>query len=176
MSPRPSRERAGSSGTTTGHFPFPFPFPFLFLAELVLPGELGSVRVARHCVKTVLTAAGHRDVTGVQLVVGELVANAVLHSISGLAGGLITLDVRAVGDTLARLDVMDDGGLTVPHVRRPDALDCSGRGLHLVAETALRWGVGDNALGGRVTWAEVRTTEDEPVTVPKPPDRAAAEA
>ncbi|QYC39906.1 hypothetical protein Nocox_11440 [Nonomuraea coxensis DSM 45129] len=130
-----------------------------FLAELALPGELGSVRVARHCVKIVLTAAGHQDVADVQLVVTELVANAVQHSISGLAGGLITLDVRSIGDQLARIDVMDDGGLTVPHVRRSDILDCSGRGLHLVAETALRWGVGDNALGGRVIWAEVLTAE-----------------
>jgi anti-sigma regulatory factor (Ser/Thr protein kinase) len=138
----------------------------LFLAELVLPGELASVRVARHCAKIALLAAGHQDVTDVQLVVSELVANAVQHSISGLAGGLITLDVRSIGDQLARVDVMDDGGLTAPRIRRSRTLDCSGRGLHLVAETALRWGVGDNALGGRVIWAEVLTTESAPATVP----------
>ncbi|SEU14060.1 ATP-binding protein [Nonomuraea wenchangensis] len=137
-----------------------------FLAELVLPGELGSVRVARHCVKIILTAAGHQDVTDVQLVVTELVANAVQHSISGLAGGLITLDVRSIGDQLARIDVMDDGGLTVPRIRRSHTLDCSGRGLHLVAETALRWGVGDNALGGRVIWAEVLTAARAPAAAP----------
>ncbi|TMR99779.1 ATP-binding protein [Nonomuraea basaltis] len=131
-----------------------------FLAELVFPGVPSSVPIARHCVKGVLRAAGHQNMTGVQLVVSELVANAVMHSASGLAGGLITVDIRAIGDGLARIDVMDDGGLTVPHVREPSEMDCSGRGLQIVEETALRWGIGDNALGGRVTWAEVLTTDD----------------
>ncbi|TMR97997.1 ATP-binding protein [Nonomuraea basaltis] len=135
-----------------------------FLAELVFPGVPSSVPVARHCVKCVLTTAGHRNVTGVQLVVSELVANAVMHSVSGLAGGLITLDVRAIGNDLARIDVMDDGGLTVPYVRQPSEMECSGRGLQIVEETALRWGIGDNALGGRVTWAEVLTTADPPIS------------
>ncbi|MFI7700345.1 ATP-binding protein [Nonomuraea sp. NPDC049480] len=137
-----------------------------FLAEFVFPGVPSSVPIARHCVKSVLTAAGHRNVTGVQLVVSELVANAAMHSTSGLAGGLITVDVRTIGNELARIDVMDDGGLTVPQAREPSEMDCSGRGLQIVEEMALRWGIGDNALGGQRVWAEVLTTDDAPLSAP----------
>ncbi|MFI6736313.1 ATP-binding protein [Nonomuraea sp. NPDC050451] len=134
-----------------------------FLAELVFPGVPNSVPAARHCVTCVLRAAGHRNMNAVQLVVSELVANAVVHSVSGLAGGLIIVDVRAIGDDLARIDVMDDGGLTVPHVCEPSEVDCSGRGLQIVKETALRWGVRDDALGGAAVWAEVLTTDGSPL-------------
>ncbi|MGP3910504.1 ATP-binding protein [Nonomuraea sp. 10N515B] len=134
-----------------------------FLAELVFPGMANSVPVARHCIKAILAAAGHRNVTGVQLVVSELLANALTHSVSGLPGGLITVGVRAIGDNLARIDVTDNGGVTAPHVRKPGELDCSGRGLRIVDDTALRWGTGDNSLGGRRVWAEVLTTDEPPV-------------
>ncbi|TMR92042.1 ATP-binding protein [Nonomuraea basaltis] len=137
-----------------------------FLADLVFPGVASSVPVARHCIKAILAAAGHRNVTGVQLVVSELVANALTHSVSGLPGGLITVGVRAIGDDLARIDVMDDGGVTAPHVRESGELDCSGRGLQIVDDTALRWGIGDNAFRGRRVWAEVLTTDETPVGTP----------
>ncbi|TMR89973.1 hypothetical protein [Nonomuraea basaltis] len=32
--------------------------------------------------------------------------------------------------------------------------------VRIVEETAVRWGVRDDALGGRAVWAEVLTTED----------------
>ncbi|WP_327584013.1 ATP-binding protein [Nonomuraea sp. NBC_00507] len=140
-----------------------------FLAELVFPGVPSAVPAARHCVSNVLRAAGHRDTTGVQLVVSELVANALMHSVSGLAGGLIIVDVRAIGDGIARIDVMDDGGLTVPRMRQPSDMDSSGRGFHIVEATALRWGIGDNALGGRAAWAEVLTTDDSTLDMSSAP-------
>ncbi|GAA3259645.1 ATP-binding protein [Nonomuraea helvata] len=131
-----------------------------FLAELVFPGERRSVSAARHCVRGILKAAGHRCVDDALLIVSELVGNAILHTVSGLTGGLITVAVRQIGDAMARIDVIDQGGLTVPRMRQPSDTECSGRGLHIVGETAIRWGVHDDALGGRTVWAEVLITQD----------------
>ncbi|MET7327929.1 ATP-binding protein [Nonomuraea sp. NPDC005650] len=136
-----------------------------FLAELVFPGKRRSVSMARHCVGNVLQAAGHRCVDGALLVVSELVGNAVLHTVSGQAGGLITVAVREMGDAIARIDVIDQGASTAPQLRTAGDTSCSGRGLQIVGATAIRWGVHDDALGGRAVWAEVFTAEDGPIAV-----------
>ncbi|MGP3920970.1 ATP-binding protein [Nonomuraea sp. 10N515B] len=137
-----------------------------FLAELVFPGVPSSVPAVRHCVKDVLVAAGHRDASGAQLLVSELVANAISHSASGLSGGLVTVDIWAIDDHVARIDVIDNGGPIISRMHEPDETDCSGRGLWIVDETALCWGIGDDAMGGRMIWAEVLTSDDEPAGVP----------
>ncbi|WP_327105818.1 ATP-binding protein [Nonomuraea glycinis] len=134
-----------------------------FLAELTLPGRRPSVSVARHCVGRIQTVAGHRNVDGVQLVVTELVGNAVLHTVSGLAGGLVTVVVSEIGDATAHVSVIDQGSSRSPEIRDPGDLSCSGRGLQIVEQAAVRWGVHDDALGGRKVWAEVLTTEEGPV-------------
>ncbi|MEV4835647.1 ATP-binding protein [Nonomuraea sp. NPDC049486] len=129
-----------------------------FLAEVVLPGIPRSVSVARHCVSRVLIDAGHRNLDHVILAVSELVSNAVRHTVSGLAGGLITVDVREIGDAVARISVIDQGAKTVPQLCELKETDCTGRGLHIVQEISSRWGAEDDALGGRAVWAEVLTT------------------
>lgn len=133
------------------------------LAELTFPGERLSVSLARHCVECVLVGAGHINVENAKLVVTELVANAVLHTVSGLAGGLVTVVVTAIGDGVAHISVIDQGSPRKPKMREPSGLGCSGRGLQIVEQTAVRWGVRDDALGGRAVWAEILTTEDAPV-------------
>ncbi|MEV4102343.1 ATP-binding protein [Nonomuraea sp. NPDC049649] len=124
----------------------------------MLPGAPRSVSVARHCVGRVLMDAGHRNVDNVLLAVSELVSNAVRHTVSGLAGGLITVDVREIGDAIARISVIDQGAKTVPRLREPEEMECTGRGLRIVHEISARWGAEDDALGGRAVWAEVFTT------------------
>ncbi|RVX45188.1 anti-sigma regulatory factor (Ser/Thr protein kinase) [Nonomuraea polychroma] len=133
-----------------------------FLAELVFPGVSRSVSTARHCVGHVLTMAGHLDVSGAQLVVSELVGNAVVHTISGLPGGLVAVDITAIGDDLARIDVIDGGSATVPRMREPTETDPRGRGLRIVDEMAVRWGVRGDACGGTAVWAEVFTVQSAP--------------
>ncbi|MEV4106348.1 hypothetical protein [Nonomuraea sp. NPDC049695] len=76
--------------------------------------------------------------------------------------------VRQIGDTIARIDVIDQGALIAPRVRDPSDTECSGRGLQIVGEIAIRWGVHDDALGGRAVWAEVLTREDASVAVMNP--------
>jgi anti-sigma regulatory factor (Ser/Thr protein kinase) len=147
-----SRREDSSDGAVADVYPF--------LAELVLPGVARSVPVARHSVERVLTAAGHQNVYGMLLVVSELVGNAVEHSYSRLPGGLITIDVREIDDDTARIDVIDDGAANVPRMRESSETSCRGRGLRIVEQTAVRWGVREDALGGNAVWAEVLTTED----------------
>ncbi|MFI7144434.1 ATP-binding protein [Nonomuraea sp. NPDC050022] len=134
-----------------------------FLGEVVLPGVAHSVAVARHCVGGMLTAAGHLDVDDVRLVVSELVANAVLHTASGLCGGMVAIEVIAVGVATARVDVTDDGAGAVPRPRVVDDDGCTGRGLLLVDQYSATWGVRVLGGGRRATWAEVSTGPETPV-------------
>ncbi|MEO3870462.1 ATP-binding protein [Nonomuraea sp. B12E4] len=131
-----------------------------FLAEICLPGVEASVPLIRHFAGRVLAAAGHHNLDGVQLVVTELVGNAIVHTRSAWMGGLVTVEVTAIGDALARIEVSDEGAATVPRPRQAGDGDCHGRGLALVERLSARWGVRPQPLGTTV-WAEVFTTEDD---------------
>src|SRR4051812_33341347 len=98
------------------------PMSGLFLAEIVLPGVTRSVSVARRCVGEVLMIAGHEDVDDVQLVVSELLTNAVSHTASGEPGGFVTVEVASLDAATAYIEVIDEGAaVTVPEVRNADA-------------------------------------------------------
>ncbi|MEU7852784.1 ATP-binding protein [Nonomuraea sp. NPDC049141] len=130
----------------------------LFLAEIVLPGVKRSVSVARRCVGEVLRVAGHEDVDDVQLVVSELITNAVAHTASGEPGGFVTVEVTSLDAATAYIEVIDEGAaVTVPEVRNADVGECGGRGLWLVAAVAVGWGVRDEGYRRRVVWAEMST-------------------
>ncbi|MFG1702763.1 ATP-binding protein [Nonomuraea sp. M3C6] len=143
-----------------------------FLAELVVPGVDWAVPVVRHCIGRTLTAAGHRNVDNAQLVVSELVSNAFLHSRSARPGGVIVVEIAEIGDTLARIEVMDEGAGTIPHPRVTTEDACHGRGLWLVQQTAARWGIYRDTLGGNVVWAECSTTDGPTTNVLDAPTRA----
>ena len=123
--------------------------------------------VARRCVGEVLMVAGHEDVDDVQLVVSELLTNAVSHTASGEPGGFVTVEVSSLNAVTAYIEVIDDGSaVTVPEVRNADADECGGRGLWLVEAVAARWGVRDEGYRRRVVWAECATRRSDifPVT------------
>lgn len=89
-------------------------------------------------------------------VAAELIGNAVRHA-DPLPGGLIRVAwrLRAEASTeRVEIRVTDGGAAVVPTVRvvGPDAPD--GRGLHIVATLAARWGVERDGLGQTV-WAEL---------------------
>jgi anti-sigma regulatory factor (Ser/Thr protein kinase) len=134
-----------------------------FLGEVVLPGVTRSVAVARHCVGEMLAAAGHRDVEDARLIVSELVSNALIHTASRLLGGVVTVEVIAVDIEIVRVEVTDDGADTVPRVRVPGGDDCHGRGLWLVEQVSLKWGVRLLGAGQRAVWAETFTGQAVPV-------------
>ncbi|WP_179271434.1 ATP-binding protein [Actinomadura meyerae] len=125
------------------------------IGAVTLPGVRRSVGAARNFVRD--AADGLPAVDDLVLVVSELVANAITHTASGLAGGQVTV-VLTAGGGLVRLEVADDGaGGDRPHVRdsAPRVRDEAetGRGMRIVAALSARWGF--RADGPRtVVWAE----------------------
>jgi anti-sigma regulatory factor (Ser/Thr protein kinase) len=129
------------------------------LVRVTFPGLAAWAPLARRWVADALTAAGHRELDGARLVTSELVGNAVVHTGSGRPGGLVTVRVVEVGDALARIEVIDEGAMTVPYSRRSGGDECGGRGLWMVQQTSVRWGTRTVPLRWNLVWAEVSTSE-----------------
>lgn len=111
-----------------------------------LAAEPGSAAVARRRVREALAlvdASADASETG-QLLVTELVTNAVLHARTD-----VELLVEVTGGTL-RVEVSDRSP-RLPQMRRHARTAASGRGLRLVAELAAEWGV-DTRPEGKTVW------------------------
>ncbi len=88
-------------------------------------------------------------------VLAELVGNAVRHA-RPLPGGVVRVAWRlrpSADGPRIQLRVTDGGANTGPRIRTVDPDSADGRGLHIVAGLATRWGVERDGLGQRV-WAE----------------------
>ncbi|MEU6914527.1 ATP-binding protein [Streptomyces olindensis] len=124
---------------------------------LELPPHRASVRAARHATRARLAAWQVPDevCANAELLVSELVTNAVLHTLSER----ILCGVRLQPEECFRLEV-HDGDLTgrgIPE-RCPDLDDEGGRGLLLVREIADSWGITRSPLtGGNAVWASLAT-------------------
>ncbi|WP_329424372.1 ATP-binding protein [Streptosporangium sp. NBC_01495] len=127
------------------------------LGRVDLPGVAESVSSARRYVRSVLENSGQKDTYDAELLVSELVSNAVRHSESGRVGGQVTVAVANHGDAI-RIAVIDEGSATcAPRVpAEPDEDAEGGRGLWLVREVALSWGWHECASGRRrVVWFQL---------------------
>lgn len=115
------------------------------------PGLPDQVAEARRFVAALLQERGVAD--DAVLVVSELATNAVRHTLSGSAGGwfLVVVALRADG---VRLEVVDQGGDSVPEMCDVVSQDSGGRGLWLVSACAKDWGVKD-VPSGRTVWADL---------------------
>jgi anti-sigma regulatory factor (Ser/Thr protein kinase) len=113
--------------------------------EVRLPPHPASAGRARRFVHDELAALGVADPgAGAELVVSELVTNAVIH-----AGTDITL--RVLPDAAgARVEVVD-GSTAMPGLRIADSTSHSGRGLVLVEHFANAWGV-ERLPAGKIVW------------------------
>jgi len=121
--------------------------------SVTVAGRAERARIARTFTVGVL-GPGHPCGDDAALLVSELFGNSVRHSRSGAAGGTVTVAVRA-GDGLVRVEVTDRSGPGVPELSCAGRDAEGGRGLHLVAGLAARWGW--RQRGGRtVTWFELR--------------------
>ncbi|MET8305737.1 MULTISPECIES: ATP-binding protein [unclassified Micromonospora] len=92
-------------------------------------------------------------------VLAELVGNAVRHA-RPLPGGVVRVAWRlrpSADGPRIQLRVTDGGAGTGPRIRTADPDAADGRGLHIVAGLATRWGVERDGLGQRV-WAEFDPT------------------
>ena len=124
-------------------------------ATLELVPVLRAPRAARAFVAETLTAWNVQadKVEAAQLVVSELVTNAVLHA----AGNpTITLDLRRTDGAVRVL--VSDGGLGEPdRTLHPDPrTDETGRGVWLVDAFADRWGTETHGQDGKTVWCELR--------------------
>ncbi|MEU0408476.1 SpoIIE family protein phosphatase [Streptomyces griseorubiginosus] len=80
-----------------------------------------------------------------ELVVSELVTNAIRHAVGPIR-------LRLIRERTLVCEVLDSGA-TAPHLRHPRTTDEGGRGLLLVSQFAQRWGT-RFVPEGKVIWAE----------------------
>ena len=106
-----------------------------------------------------LPAAGANVVDDCELVVGELVANAITADAT-----IIDVSIQLHHDRV-ELAVSDDAH-GWPVLRLPDPAATSGRGLQIIAAIAARWGVTINEDRHTIVWAHLscdpRTTTGVP--------------
>ena len=115
------------------------------------PAELQSARAARQFVGTVLEDWGCADLEdSIQLLVSELVTNAVIHAHSDVE---VALHLRS---DRVRVEVVD---AAAEYVHRRDAGDeeQSGRGMAMTEALASAWGI-DTLVAGKSVWFEIERT------------------
>jgi serine phosphatase RsbU (regulator of sigma subunit)/anti-sigma regulatory factor (Ser/Thr protein kinase) len=117
------------------------------VASCTLPNDRTAVRSARHMAARQLAEwglEGLQDPT--QLIVSELVTNAVRHSTGPI--GLRLIQHQALTCEVFDTDV------SYPRLRHPRPTDENGRGLFLVSQLSGRWGA-RSVSGGKVVWADI---------------------
>ena len=128
------------------------------LAALELDAEPDAVPTARRLVRSSLAEVASDLVDDAELVMSELVANAVFH-------GVAPIQVRILFGERVRIEIEDAGG-TWPVILRENREAMTGRGLSLVSSLAT-WGV-DRRPVGKVVWAEI-SSFGVPQTEPRGP-------
>ncbi|WP_336212666.1 ATP-binding protein [Nonomuraea sp. LPB2021202275-12-8] len=117
-------------------------------ASWTFPPEAASVPRARHRARAQVGRWGfHDQAEVVELLVSELVTNALRHGRGGIRLGL------TFEDGLLRCEVEDEA-VKPPSVRPVRADDTQGRGLHLVDMLACCWG-SDVTARGKTVWFEL---------------------
>ena len=119
--------------------------------ELELPAHPAMVGTARDATRELRGSLDAETLEAVQLVVSELVTNAIRHS--GVAAeDTILLRVAVLGDSVLT-EVSDTGsGFRAPSLHTPGGI-AGGLGLFLVDHLADRWGV--STEDGTRVWAEI---------------------
>jgi anti-sigma regulatory factor (Ser/Thr protein kinase) len=125
-------------------------------AHLELDHDVTAPRVARRFVSSVLADWGLGDgiLERSQLLVSELVSNAVLH---GTAPVRMSISDHSDDDGAIRVEVSNAGDGR-PVMRRAQRSELSGRGLQLIDELAAGWGT--RLVDGRTTvWFNISTRD-----------------
>jgi serine phosphatase RsbU (regulator of sigma subunit) len=111
-----------------------------------LPADPKSVRRARDAAGRQLDEWGLEELAfGTELVISELVTNALLH-------GSAPITLRLVKDSVLVCEISDCSH-TAPHPRHARDFDEGGRGLELVAQLTTRWGT-RYTDDGKTIWTE----------------------
>ncbi|WP_259471562.1 ATP-binding protein [Streptomyces shenzhenensis] len=122
-----------------------------------LPRAEETVQTARSLARAAVATWGMDHLaTAAELVMSELVTNAVLHA----WGPSLRVFVERPADDRVCLTVVDRAPQRTPKLRTPGPDDATGRGLLLVDDAADRWGY--DMLGprlrpwGKRVWAELK--------------------
>lgn len=127
-------------------------------ASLSLPRDPRSAAAARRFVREQCRDSGEELVACAELVVTELVTNAVTHATSACDVRLFRAPRRL------RIEVLDHGSGS-PDVRTAGDADEGGRGLLLVSALSGAWGVEPTSASGKRVWAElVAASVDHPLS------------
>ncbi|MEU1854092.1 SpoIIE family protein phosphatase [Streptomyces sp. NPDC019990] len=120
------------------------------LQWLVAPGDPAALADARHKIRTAVGAWGARDrADEIELVAGELITNALMHT-----EGSAIVTLRALTGSQRRLRVeVEDSSSALPRRREAGESGVSGRGLLLVELLTDVWGV-EARGGGKAVWCE----------------------
>ncbi|SBW22466.1 protein serine/threonine phosphatase with GAF(s) sensor(s) [Candidatus Protofrankia californiensis] len=111
-----------------------------------LPADPAVVAQARQMATDQLAAWGLEEASFVtELVVSELVTNAIRHAVA-------PIQLRLIHESSLICEV-SDASITAPHLRRARVFDEGGRGLLLVAQFTQRWGT-RHTPHGKTIWAE----------------------
>jgi anti-sigma regulatory factor (Ser/Thr protein kinase) len=116
-------------------------------AELLVDPGLDGVRAARRLTSATLQGIPDELASDAELVVSELVTNAVLH-------GEPPIEFRLSGRRdRVRIEVAD-AGQSMPLKGRGSSEGMTGRGLAVVESLTSAWGI-EPAAGGKLVWAEL---------------------
>ncbi|WP_432513182.1 ATP-binding SpoIIE family protein phosphatase [Kineococcus sp. SYSU DK001] len=143
-------QRAGNDDAALLVVDYSGPDPDTREARLVLPPDTRAVRVARDYLRATLAEwalVGAADEA--ELVVSELVTNAVLHTGSPAA---LTLRHDVAGAVLCV--GVEDGSTRQPQPRDPGEDATGGRGMGIVQMVAHRWWVAPRG-DGKTVWADL---------------------
>lgn len=124
------------------------------------PAVPAAVGEARRYVAGVLRSSGWGNVDTGELLVSELVTNAVTH-----VGGVQVAVLCRLSRTgrLALVEVWDHDPLP-PSPRVPEASSEHWRGLFLVDQLSARWGAYAVDAGGKVVWCEIERDGEQEIS------------
>jgi anti-sigma regulatory factor (Ser/Thr protein kinase) len=120
------------------------------VASIDLPLQRSAAAQARRFVREVCASWGlvHEVIDDIELLVSELVTNAVLHARSAAR-----LTIEHLGDCI-RVTVADSS-VVPPRLREYGPEAATGRGVFLVDRLAREWGVETDDRAGKRVWFEV---------------------
>jgi anti-sigma regulatory factor (Ser/Thr protein kinase) len=128
-------------------------------ATCTLPANAGSVKAGRDFTRATLREWGMGAVTDLaELVVSELVTNALRHGIPAARGPgeRHYVRLRLLAQAPFVMCMVADPARSIPVVKDADPAAESGRGLTVVEACCVRWGWHLLDEGGKVVWALLR--------------------
>lgn len=120
------------------------------IVERWWPADPTSVPQARRFVTDALSNLAQARLAALELMVSELVTNAVTHTHTPFTLRLVTTNDEI------RIEVSDQLPGTVA-AREPAPSELHGRGLQIVQALADRWGSGPSRSGGKTVWFSLST-------------------